>query len=72
MGIFDVIAALCIGGMGGLSVWCMVNLMDCFVGMSTGEDVRLEDIPPTRPQTWDMTEVMAATYRDEADKVYQQ
>ena len=67
----DVIIATAIGGAAALTLYGICCLLDAFIEIQTGEDVRLEDVPPTRQQTWDMTEVMAQTYRDEQDKVYQ-
>ena len=69
---FDAIIAFAIGGVAAITLYGICCLLDAFIEIQTGEDVRLEDVPPTRPQTWDMTEVMAQTYRDEQDKVYQQ
>ena len=68
---FDAIIAFAIGGVAAITLYGICCLLDAFIEIQTGEDVRLEDVPPTRPQTWDMTEVMAQTYRDEQDKVYQ-
>lgn len=44
---FDAIIAFAIGGVAALTVYGICCLLDAFISMQTGEDVALEDVPPT-------------------------
>ena len=67
----DVIIATAIGMACAVTVYGICCLLDAFISMQTGEDVALEDVPPTvRMETLDMTEVMAADYRQEQAQKY--